>query len=441
MIKSLTEKINDSSIKVAVVGLGYVGMPIAAAFSKKIPTIGFDINEKKIENYRKGLDATGEVGKEELKDCPVDFTAEEEKLKEADFIIVAVPTPVNDDKTPDLTPITDACEIIGRNLKKGSIVVFESTVYPGVTEEVCVTVLEQHSGLHCGADFRIGYSPERINPGDKEHRLTNIVKIVSGMDDETTELIAGVYGMIIDAGVFKTSSIKVAEAAKLVENAQRDINIAFLNEIAMAFERMGISTGEVLTAMGTKWNALKFTPGLVGGHCIGVDPYYFISRAERFGYHSQIITAGRRINDGMGSFVADVTVKKLIQADKLIKNTKIYVMGITFKENCPDIRNTKVMDIVNRLSEYQADISVTDPAADRNEVLSHYQCKLVELEEVKEADCLIFAVAHKEFRKLTVDDLDKMFKNMANDKKVIIDIKGMFDKQELESRGYTYWSL
>lgn len=441
MINNLTEKINDLSIKIAVVGLGYVGMPIAAAFSKKIHTIGFDINREKIEGYLRGEDPTGEVGEEELKNCPVDFTAEEGKLKEADFIIVSVPTPVNDDKVPDLTPVISACEVVGRNLLKGRIVVFESTVYPGVTEEICVPVLEKFSGLFCGKDFKVGYSPERINPGDRKHRLQNIVKIVSGMDEETTEIAGSVYEMIIEAGVFKTSSIKVAEAAKLVENAQRDINIAFMNEIAMAFERMGIQTGEVLDAMATKWNALKFTPGLVGGHCIGVDPYYFISRAERLGYHSQIIAAGRKINDGMGSFIADVAVKKLIQADKLIKNARIGVMGITFKENCPDIRNTKVMDIINRLLEYQAEVLVHDPLADGREVSKEYHMELVDRDKVKEADCLIFAVAHDEYRNLTIDDLDAMFKKVPNDKKVIIDVKGLFQKQELTDRGYTYWSL
>ncbi|SHO53953.1 nucleotide sugar dehydrogenase [Anaerocolumna xylanovorans] len=440
-MNNLMEKINDLSIEVAVVGLGYVGMPIAVAFSKKIHTIGYDINHKKIESYLRGEDPTGEVGEEELKNCPVDFTSKEEKLKEADFIIVSVPTPVNDDKIPDLTPVISACEIIGRNLLKGRIVVFESTVYPGVTEEICVPVLERFSGLFCGKDFKVGYSPERINPGDKEHRLRNIVKIVSGMDEETTEIVGRVYEMIIDAGVFKTSSIKVAEAAKLVENAQRDINIAFMNEIAMAFERMGIHTGEVLDAMSTKWNALKFAPGLVGGHCIGVDPYYFISRAERLGYHSQIIAAGRKINDGMGSFIADVAVKKLIQADKLIKNVKICVMGITFKENCPDIRNTKVMDIINRLLEYQADVSVNDPLADGQEVSTEYHIELVDMDKVREADCLIFAVAHDEYRNLTIDGLDAMFKKASNDKKVIIDVKGLYNKQELSDRGYTYWSL
>lgn len=441
MTNNMLEKINNRSVKVAIVGLGYVGMPLAVAFSKKVYTIGYDINKKKVESYLRGEDSTGETGEEELKNCTVVFTTEEEKLKEAEFIIVAVPTPVNDEKTPDLTPIINACEIIGRNLLKGSIVVFESTVYPGVTEEICVPVLEQYSGLSCGMDFKVGYSPERINPGDKEHRLQNIVKIVSGMDQETTEIVGRVYELIIDAGVFKTSSIKVAEAAKLVENAQRDINIAFMNEVAMAFERMGIYTGEVIAAMQTKWNALKFTPGLVGGHCIGVDPYYFISRAERLGYHSQIISAGRRINDGMGSFIADVAVKKLIQADKLIKHAKIYVMGITFKENCPDIRNTKAMDIVSRLMEYQADVSIIDPVADKQDILQYYHNELVDMNEIREADCLIFAVAHNEFRKLSADDLDKMFKDVSKNQKVIIDVKNMFQKQDLEERGYTYWSL
>lgn len=441
MMERLRKKIDELSLKIAVVGLGYVGMPIAVAFSKKIDTIGFDINRKKVDDYRNGKDPTGEVGNEELRDCKVDFTSDERKLGEADFIIVAVPTPVNDDKIPDLSPVTGACEIVGRNLKPDSIVVFESTVYPGVTEDSCVPALEASSGLRCGADFKVGYSPERINPGDRVHRLGSIVKIVSGMDEETTDLIGRVYELIIDVGVFRTGSIKVAEAAKVVENAQRDINIAFMNEIAMAFERMGICTKEVLEAMGTKWNCLKFTPGLVGGHCIGVDPYYFISSAERLGYHSQIISAGRRINDGMGGFIADMAVKTLIKADKLIKNVRICVMGITFKENCPDIRNTKVIDIINRLLEYQADVCVSDPVADAQEVEKYYRIELVDSESIKEADCLLFAVAHDEYRELTIERMDSMFKNGPNGKKVIIDVKGVFHKLKLQDKGYIYWSL
>lgn len=349
----LYQNIVHGQEKVGVVGLGYVGLPIAVAFSKKVKTIGFDINENKINDYLSGIDPTKEVG-DEIKNTKVEFTNDENKLKEAKFIIVAVPTPINADKTPDLSPVTDACKIIGRNLSKESIVVFESTVYPGVTEDICVPILEEESGLVCGKDFKVGYSPERINPGDKVHTLNNIVKIVSGMNEETREEIAKTYELIIDAGVYRADSIKVAEAAKLVENAQRDINIAFMNELAMVFEKMNINTKEVVEAMNTKWNALNFTPGLVGGHCIGVDPYYFIYQAEKLGYHSQIILSGRKINDDMGAFIADITVKQLVKANKLVKNSNIYILGVTFKEDCPDIRNSKVLDIVKRLDEYDS---------------------------------------------------------------------------------------
>lgn len=437
----LFQEIYTGKSKLAVVGLGYVGMPLAVAFSHKVKTIGFDINKKKIENYLHGEDPTGEAGDEAIKNSLVDFTSREEKLKEANFIIVAVPTPVNIDKTPDLSPVTGACEIIGRNLNKNSIVVFESTVYPGVTEEICIPILEKVSGLSCGKDFKVGYSPERINPGDKVHKLNNIVKIVSGMDEESTETIAKVYELIIDAGVFKVKSIRVAEAAKLVENAQRDINIAFMNELAMVFEKMNIHTKEVIDAMNTKWNALGFTPGLVGGHCIGVDPYYFIYKAERLGYHSQIILSGRKINDDMGNFIADVTIKNLIKTNKLIRNAKIYIMGITFKENCPDIRNSKVEDIIKKLKEYQIDVNIVDPVADEEEVRNTYQVSVTKLEDVKDADCILFAVSHSQFKALSLQDLNAMFRDMPSEEKVIIDVKSIFVKQEMDTMGYTYWSL
>ena len=339
---SLYKKIINGEEKIALIGLGYVGMPIAVAFAKKVKVIGFDLNKDKIQKYLNGVDPTNEVGDDAIKNTTVEFTANEKKLKEAKFHIIAVPTPVNQDKTPDLSPVIGASTIVGRNLTKGSIVVYESTVYPGVTEDVCIPILEKESGLKCGVDFKVGYSPERINPGDKVHRLENIKKIVSGMDAESLEEIANVYELVVSVGVHRASCIKVAEAAKVVENSQRDINIAFMNELAMVFDKMGIDTNEVVEAMNTKWNALGFRPGLVGGHCIGVDPYYFVYEAEKLGYHSQIISAGRKVNDGMGEFVADATIKQLVLANKVVKQAKVYILGLTFKENCPDIRNSKV---------------------------------------------------------------------------------------------------
>jgi UDP-N-acetyl-D-galactosamine dehydrogenase len=437
----LYEKLIKGEEKLAVVGLGYVGLPIAVAFAEKVKTIGFDINKNKIEQYLKGEDATKEVGEEAISNTSLKFTWEEEKLQEAKFIIIAVPTPVHIDKTPDLSPVTQACVIVGRNLSKDSIIVFESTVYPGVTEEICVPVLEKESGLTCGRDFKVGYSPERINPGDKVHKLKNIVKIVSGMDVETRETVAQVYEMIIDAGVHKVGSIKAAEAAKLVENAQRDINIAFMNELAMVFEKMDINTKEVIEAMNTKWNALGFTPGLVGGHCIGVDPYYFIYQAEILGYHSQIILSGRKINDDMGGYIGEIIVKRMIKAGKLVNKAKIYIMGITFKENCPDIRNSKVFDIINRLKEYDAEVTVVDPQAEVSEVKEIYNLEVVKLSEVKEADCIVFAVAHKEFVELTKNQIDRMYRSIPPREKLMIDIKSIFNKEEMVDRGYSYWSL
>lgn len=436
----LYDNIVRGNEKVGVVGLGYVGLPIAVAFSKKVKTIGYDTNEKKVIDYQQGIDPTKEVG-DEIRNTKVEFTKDEKKLKEAKFIIVAVPTPINVDKTPDLSPVTGACKIIGRNLSEGSIVVFESTVYPGVTEDICVPILEKESGLVCGKDFKVGYSPERINPGDKVHTLNNIVKIVSGMDDETREEIARTYELIIDAGVYRAESIKVAEAAKLVENAQRDINIAFMNELAMVFEKMNINTKEVVDAMNTKWNALKFTPGLVGGHCIGVDPYYFIYQAEKLGYHSQIILSGRKINDDMGAFIADITVKQLIKANKLVKASSIYILGVTFKEDCPDIRNSKVLDIVHRLNDYEVSVKIVDSIANEDEVKQVYGIDIVPLRKVKDADCIIFAVAHKEFLEIKPEDLNHMFRKVPNSEKVIIDVKNLQDKNEMSELGYSYWSL
>lgn len=437
----LYEKIIKKEEKIALVGLGYVGMPIAVEFSKHVDVIGFDINKAKIEAYKRGEDPTQEVGDEEIRTSKVDWISNEKRLREAKFIIVAVPTPVNDDTTPDLTPVIGSSEIVGRNLTKGAIVVYESTVYPGVTEETCVPILERESGLKCGVDFKVGYSPERINPGDKVHRLTTIKKIVSGMDEESLDEIAHVYEIVVAAGVHRASSIKVAEAAKVIENSQRDINIAFMNELSIIFNKMGIDTLEVLEAAGTKWNFLPFRPGLVGGHCIGIDPYYLTYRAEQFGYHSQIILSGRRINDDMGKYVAEQTVKQLIKADKSIKNAKIGCLGITFKEDCPDVRNSKVNDILKELREYGISPIVCDPIADAPDVKKFYNVDLTDLSEFKDLDCLIIAVMHKGFKELTNEQIHKMFKSEDNSKNIIVDVKGAKNKRELEALGYRYWRL
>ncbi|NBI71941.1 nucleotide sugar dehydrogenase [Clostridiaceae bacterium] len=436
----LYEKIVRREEKISLVGLGYVGMPIAVAFSKQADVIGFDINEEKIACYLRGVDPTHEVGDEGIAGCSVEFTADETRLKEAKFHIVAVPTPVREDHTPDLGPVEGASRILGRNLTKGSIVVYESTVYPGVTEEICVPILEKESGLKCGVDFKIGYSPERINPGDKVHRLETIVKIVSGMDRETLEEIAGVYGLVVKAGVHRAGSIRVAEAAKVIENSQRDINIAFMNELSIIFSRMGIDTKAVLEAAGTKWNFLNFRPGLVGGHCIGVDPYYLTYRAEQLGYHSQIILSGRRINDDMGKYVAESLIKSLIRADIPVKNAGVAVLGFTFKENCPDTRNTKVIDIVKELREYGIEPLIADPQADAAEAERLYGISFVEMEEIRDVDAVILAVSHKEFEKLFPDTLKGFYKKEAA-RRVLADIKGMLDRERLEEAGYLYWRL
>ena len=419
-------------------GLGYVGMPIAVAFSKKVKVVGFDLNKQKVELYKNGIDPTKEVGNDVIAACSVEFTADETKLREAKFHIVAVPTPVNADHTPDLTPVEGASRILGRNLTPGSIVVFESTVYPGVTEDVCVPILEQESGMKCGVDFKVGYSPERINPGDKVHRLETITKIVSGMDAETLDIVAKVYELVVDAGVHRAESIKVAEAAKVIENSQRDINIAFMNELSIIFNKMGIDTKAVLEAAGTKWNFLKFFPGLVGGHCIGVDPYYLTYKAEELGYHSQIILAGRRINDDMGKYVAENIVKKLISVDKPVRRAKVAILGFTFKENCPDTRNTKIIDIVNELKEYNITPVVTDPTADAEEAERLYGIRFVSLDEIKDMDAVVLAVAHDEFRNLTINDMDKFF---GPGTKVLLDLKGLLNRKEYETAGYSYWRL
>ncbi len=424
--------------KLAVIGLGYVGMPLAVAFAKKVNVIGYDLNSQKIALYKEGKDPTNEVGDEAVKNTTVEFTTDEEKLKEAKFFIVAVPTPVNDDHTPYLGPVQGASEIVGRNLTPGSIIVYESTVYPGVTEEVCVPILEQFSGLKCGKDFKVGYSPERINPGDKVHRLETITKIVSGMDEESLDTIAKVYELVIDAGVYRAESIKVAEAAKVIENSQRDINIAFMNELSIMFNRMGIDTQAVLKAAGTKWNFLKFTPGLVGGHCIGVDPYYLAYRAEMLGYHSQIISAGRRINDDMGRYVARNVVKKLIEADKTVKNARVAVLGVTFKENCPDTRNSKVIDIVRELEEYGIKPLVVDPEADAEEAKRLYGLGLSRMEDLRGMDAVVIAVAHDAFKTLSTESLESLY---GTGKRVLVDVKAILDKDEMIQKGYVYWRL
>lgn len=425
--------------KLALVGLGYVGMPIAVAFSKKVDVIGFDLNKAKIELYQNGIDPTKEVGNEVIKTCKVDFTADEARLKEAKFFIVAVPTPVNADHTPDLTPVEGASRIVGRNIPKGSIVVFESTVYPGVTEDICVPILEKESGMKCGIDFKIGYSPERINPGDKVHRLETITKIVSGMDEETLDEVAKVYELVVEAGVHRAESIKVAEAAKVIENSQRDINIAFMNELSIIFNKMDIDTKSVLEAAGTKWNFLNFRPGLVGGHCIGVDPYYLTYKAEQLGYHSQIILSGRRINDDMGKYCAENLVKKLIQADVPVKNAKIAILGFTFKENCPDTRNTRIIDIYNELKEYGITAVIADPAADAGEAKWLYGIEFADMNEIRDMDAVILAVAHDEFKSLDVAKIDSFYRPEA--KKVLLDLKGILDKKTFVNADYLYWRL
>ena len=439
---SLYEKILKKEEKLSLVGLGYVGMPIAVAFANKgLDVVGFDLNKAKIELYKSGIDPTKEVGDEAIKNSSVYFTSDEKDLKEAKFHIVAVPTPVNQDHTPDLTPVEGASRILGRNLTKGSIVVYESTVYPGVTEDVCVPILEQESGLKCGVDFKVGYSPERINPGDKVHRLENITKIVSGMDAESLETIKKVYDVVIEVGTYPVSSIKTAEAIKVVENSQRDINIAFMNELAMVFDRMGIDTNEVVDGMNTKWNALGFRPGLVGGHCIGVDPYYFTYEAEKLGYHSQIILSGRKVNDGMGGFVADATIKQLVLAGKAPKNAKVVILGLTFKENCPDTRNSKVEDIIKRLAEYEIDPIVVDPWADPKDAMREYGVTLTAIEDVKDADCIILAVAHSCFKEMPLEKLLSLYGNKPQSEKVLIDVKNVYSIKEVKETGVRYWRL
>ncbi len=439
---SVYQGLVEKKENLSVVGLGYVGMPIAVAFADKgINVIGFDLNKAKIDLYRSGVDPTHEVGDEAIRTTTMEFTADETRLRDAKFHIVAVPTPVNTDHTPDLSPVIGASEIVGRNLAKGSIVVYESTVYPGVTEDVCIPILERESGMTCGVDFKVGYSPERINPGDKVHRLENICKIVSGMDASSLDEIKKVYDIVIEVGTYPVSTIKTAEAIKVVENSQRDINIAFMNELAMVFDRMGIDTNEVVDGMNTKWNALGFRPGLVGGHCIGVDPYYFTYEAEKLGYHSQIILNGRIVNDGMGKFVADAAIKQMIAVGQAPKKSKVVILGLTFKENCPDTRNSKVADIVQRLGEYGISPVVVDPWASAADAMHEYGVTLASMEEARDADCVIVAVAHNEFKALALEDIKKLYKTSPDNEKVLIDVKGIYKVADLDASGMKYWRL
>ena len=452
----LYEAIKSKQAKISVIGLGYVGLPLAIAFAKQADVVGFDVAEDKVGQYVKGIDVTREVGDEAVKNTTLLFTWDEKYLREAKFHIVAVPTPINPDKTPDLRPVIGASTTVGRNLTKGSIVVFESTVYPGVTEDICVPILEKESGLICGVDFKVGYSPERINPGDKIHRLETIIKVVSGMDEESLETIAKVYEMIIQAGVFRAESIQVAEAAKVIENSQRDINIAFMNELSIIFNKLGINTHAVLEASGTKWNFLDFSPGLVGGHCIGVDPYYLTYKAKEMGYQSQIILSGREINDDMGKYIAENTVKKMIQANKQIRGAKVAIFGITFKENCPDSRNTKVLDVIKELNEYGIEVQVVDPVANAVDVEREHGISLCGFEDLTDIDAVVVAVPHNEFAEMKVeelksiyricnvyerDSLDEIAATLDSEKNVLIDVKGMFAKKVAEEENYLYWRL
>ena len=438
----LYDALVDKAESLALVGLGYVGMPIAVAFAKKgLNVIGFDINMEKIEQYKAGYDPTKEVGDDAIKATAVQFTADESELKKAKFIIVAVPTPVNTDHTPDLTPVIGASEIVGRNLVPGSIVVYESTVYPGCTEDVCIPILEKQSGLRCGVDFKVGYSPERINPGDKVHRLENIHKIVSGIDEESLQEIKAVYDLVIEVGTHPVSNLRTAEAVKVVENSQRDINIAFMNELAMVFDRMDIDTNEVVDGMNTKWNALGFRPGLVGGHCIGVDPYYFTYEAEKLGYHSQIILNGRIVNDSMGAYVADAAIKKMIEAGQAPKKSKVVILGLTFKENCPDTRNSKVDDIIKQLNKYGIEPVVVDSWASEHDAMHEYGVSLTKIEDVADADCVIVAVAHNEFKALGLEKIKTFFKDAPDGQKVLIDVKGLYKIEDLKASGMLWWRL
>lgn len=424
---------------IAVVGLGYVGLPLAVILARKFSVIGFDISEDRVKRLRRGEDNTNEVDAADMAATEAVFTTNGADLAQADVIIVAVPTPVDDHKTPDLTPVSRACETVGKNMRKGSIVVFESTVYPGVTEEVCVPILEKESGMTFGKDFTVGYSPERINPGDKVHTLESVVKIVAGSDKKTADILTGIYGTIVKAGIHTASSIKVAEAAKVIENTQRDLNIALMNELSMIFHNLDIDTVEVLEAAGTKWNFLPFRPGLVGGHCIGVDPYYLTYKAEETGYQPQVILAGRRINDSMGGYVARTAVKMMIQAGKHVKDARVAILGLTFKENVPDLRNSKVIDVITELVDFGVTVLVHDPLADSDEAMAEYGVALQPLEELSELDALILAVGHNEFSAMTPESLRSRFADPES--VVTLDVKSFWDKKTMNDLGYAYWRL
>ncbi|MFH0924616.1 MAG: nucleotide sugar dehydrogenase [bacterium] len=438
----LFDNIKDKKEKIGIVGLGYVGLPLAIEFGKIVNTIGFDVKKKRIAELKDGIDVTHEISKEEItaSGC-IEFTDNPSKLREAKFIIIAVPTPINKNKQPDLACMIGASTIVGQNLTAGSIAVYESTVYPGVTEDICIPVLEKESGLRCGVDFKVGYSPERINPGDKEHNISDIIKVVSGQDAETLEVVASVYELIVKAGVFRAASIKTAEAAKVIENTQRDLNIALMNELSMIFGKMNIDTSSVLAAAGTKWNFIKMQPGLVGGHCIGVDPYYLTHKAEEIGYTPQVILAGRRINDNMGKYIAEQTIKKLIAADKTIKGAKVRVMGITFKEDVCDIRNSKVVDIINELHEYGVDVLVSDPLADKNEVYEEYGVHLKEYDPNMLVDGIVIAVKHLVFKDILSKKQILKHLNGGNGKGVLIDVKGTFNPDDFKGTNVFYWRL
>ncbi|MCM3786242.1 nucleotide sugar dehydrogenase [Neobacillus mesonae] len=436
---SLYEDLVAGKEKLAVIGLGYVGLPIAAAFARIVKVIGFDVNSQKIEAYQNGFDITGDLGHDVVRSCGVEFTSDRDKLAGVHCYIVAVPTPVKSGNVPDLTDVQNASRLVAEQLTPGSLVIYESTVYPGVTEEVCIPILEEVSGLTCGKDFRVGYSPERINPGDKVHRLENIVKIVSGNDEEALDTVASLYELIIDAGVHRADSIKVAEAAKVIENAQRDINIAFMNELSMLFHEMDIDTNAVLRAAGTKWNFLPFRPGLVGGHCISIDPYYLTYKAEDSGYHSKIILAGRHINDGMGKYIAQNIIKMMVRHHMDLKNTRIGILGLAFKENCSDIRNSKVVDIVNELSEYGITPLVSDPYVDANSAYKEYGVELTDLADMKELNIAVVAVAHECFKEMDFIQVHQLYS--SEQPKIMIDIKGIYDRGIFERSGILYWSL
>ena len=421
-----------------VVGLGYVGLPLAISFAKKMKVIGFDINKEKVEKYRNGIDVTDEVGNEEVKNTTMKFSNNPKDIKEGDFVIIAVPTPIDSHSKPNLTPVISSSQIVGENLKEGAIVIYESTVYPGLTEEICMPILEEKSKLKCGKDFKIAYSPERINPGDKEHRFETIKKIVSGMDKETLENVTNLYNLVLKNGVYQATSIKVAEAAKVIENSQRDINIAFVNELAVIFHNLGIDTNDVLDAACSKWNFLNFRPGLVGGHCIGVDPFYLTYKSEEVGHRSELILASRRVNDGMGKFIADEIVKKLINTGKVIKGAKVQILGLTFKENVRDLRNSKIMDIIRELEKFDIKVYAKDPHAEIEEIKREYNIEIDTNPNNEKVDALVFAVAHNEFKKYTISDIKLMLKKDSN---LVFDIKNMLDKHKMQENGIDLWRL